>query len=235
MRRNQGARNEATMSKSDHKQRTTFRENVIHVGAGFAAKERPHVLEALSTLASHLGRWDSRNVDVEVTLQDRGGKEQRVTLRTMLPGLPQLIAVAESPDITRALTEAKRELIRQLEHQKSAREPMNNRRLRRATIRRTAAFVQANSKTVRMPTPRISNSTSRPPMRADSGTAMTHITEPRVIGNHAEMGGSTEPASYIPLTVKDILRSGMRRRGRRREMAAAQSTWDSEGGAPQRT
>lgn len=106
---------------------------MIHVGAGFVAKERPHVVEALSTLTSHLGRWDSRDVDVEVTLQDRGGKEQRVTLRTTLPGLPQLIAVAENPDITRALNDAKRELIRQLEHQKSAREPMNNRRLRRAT------------------------------------------------------------------------------------------------------
>ena len=127
------------MSKSDDRQRITFRENVIHVGVGFAAKERPHVREALSTLASHLGRWDPRDVDVEVTLQDRGGKEQRVTLRTMLPGLPQLIAVAENPDITRALTDAKRELIRQLEHQKSAGEPMNNRRLRRATIRRATA------------------------------------------------------------------------------------------------
>jgi ribosome-associated translation inhibitor RaiA len=223
------------MSKSGDKQRIIFRENVIHVGAGFAAKERPHVLEALSTLASHLGRWDSRNVDVEVTLQDRGGNEQRVTLRTTLPGLPQLIAVAESPDITHALTEAKRELIRQLEHQKSAREPMNNRRLRRATIRRPAAIAQSNPKTVRMPTPGISTSTNRPQVRAESATAMTHITEPRVIGNHAEMGGSTESAAYIPLTVKDILRSGIRRRVRRREMAAAQSAWDSEGGAPRRT
>jgi ribosome-associated translation inhibitor RaiA len=234
MRRNHGARNEATMSKPDDKQRITFRENVIHVGVGFAAKERPHVREALSTLASHLGRWDPSDVDVEVTLQDRGGKEQRVTLRTMLPGLPQLIAVAESPDITRALTEAKRELIRQLEHQKSAREPMNNRRLRRATIRRATALVQANSKRGRTPTPGISNSTNGPPMRADSGTALTHITEPRVIGNHAEMGGSTPAAPYVPSTVKDIPRAGVQQ-ARRKEMAAAQSTWDSEGGARQRT
>jgi ribosome-associated translation inhibitor RaiA len=222
------------MSKSDRKQRTILHENVIHVGAGFAAKERPHVLEALSALASHLGRWDSRNVDVEVTLQDRGGKEQRVTLRTMLPGLPQLIAVGESSDITRALAEAKHELIRQLEHQKSAREPMSNRRLRRATIRRATAFRHAYSKTVRMPTPGILNSTSRPSRRPESGPAMTHTTEPRVIGNHAEMGGSTEPAPYIPLTVEDILGSGMRRTALRGEMVTAQSTWDSEGGAPQR-
>jgi ribosome-associated translation inhibitor RaiA len=134
MRRNQGAGNEATMSKSDDNQRIVFRENVIRVGAGFVAKERPFVLDSLSTLGPHLGRWDPRDVDIDVSLQDRGGNEQRITLRTRLPGLPPLVAVAENPDVTRALGEAKRELIRQLEHQKSAREPMNNRR-RRATIR----------------------------------------------------------------------------------------------------
>jgi len=123
------------MSKSDNNQRNVFRENAIHVGAGFVAKERPHVLQALSTLAPHLGRWDPSEVDIDITLQDRGGKEQRVTLRTTLPGRPQLVAVADNPDLTRGLYDAKRELIRQLEHQKSAREPMKNRRLRSATIR----------------------------------------------------------------------------------------------------
>lgn len=159
------------MSKPSHRQRIGFRENVIHVGAGFVAKERPYVMEALSTLAPHLGRWDPRNVDVEVTLQDRGGHEQRVTLRISLPGLPQLIAVAENPDINRALIGAKHELIRQLEHQKSAREPMKNRRLRRATIRRAAAFAPAIFKTGHTPTP--ANSTSRLSTHADSGAAQS--------------------------------------------------------------
>jgi ribosome-associated translation inhibitor RaiA len=140
--RNQGVSIEVTMSSSDDKQRIIFRENVIRVGAGFVAKERPFVLDSLSTLEPHLGRWDPHDVDIDVSLQDRGGNEQRVTLRTTLPGLPPLVAVAENPDITRALGEAKRELIRQLEHQKSAREPMNNRRLRRATIRHPRASAQ---------------------------------------------------------------------------------------------
>jgi ribosome-associated translation inhibitor RaiA len=223
------------MRKSDNGQRIIFGENVIHVGAGFVAKERPHVMQALSTLALHLGRWDMSAVDVEVTLQDRGGKEQRVTLRTRLPGLSQLIAVAEGPDITRALNEAKRELIRQLEHQKSAREPMKSRRLRRPTIRRAAALAPATSETGRTPPPGVATSTNHPRMRADSGTAMTHITEPRVIGNHAEMGRSIPAAPYAPPTVRDILRAGVRRRARRKEMAAAQSAWDSEGGAQQTT
>lgn len=123
------------MTKYDSQEEGAFRENAIHVGAGFVAKERQHVVDTLSTLGPHLGRWDPQDVDLDVSLHDRGGKEQRVTLRTALPGHPPLIAVAENPDIDCALSEAKRELIRQLEHQKSAREPMNNRRLRDATIR----------------------------------------------------------------------------------------------------
>jgi ribosome-associated translation inhibitor RaiA len=122
--------------KSDNQQRDALGEFVLHVGAGFKEKERPHVLETLSTLGPHLlGRWDPRDIDVEVSLQDRGGKEQRVTLRTSLPGLAPLVAVAENPDITRAICDAKRELIRQLEHQKSARDPMSSRRRSSATIR----------------------------------------------------------------------------------------------------
>ena len=123
------------MSKSGNQQRNVHRENVIHVGAGFVAKERPHVIQTLSTVEAHLGRWDPNDVNIEVTLQDRGGKEQRVTLRTTLPGRAPLVAVADNPDLTRALCDAKRELIRQLEHQKSTREPMKSRRLRSATIR----------------------------------------------------------------------------------------------------
>jgi ribosome-associated translation inhibitor RaiA len=122
--------------QSDDEQRHIFSENVLHVGAGFKDKERPHVLETLSTLGPHLlGRWDPRDVDLEVSLQDRGGKEQRVTLRTSLPGHAPTVAVAENTDITHALSEAKRELIRQLEHQKSARDPMSSRHGSGATIR----------------------------------------------------------------------------------------------------
>jgi hypothetical protein len=60
---------------------------------------------------------------------------------------------------------------------------------------------------------------------------MTHITEERVIGNHADMGGSTTVATRTSLTVTDILPAAVGRGTPRKEMTAAQSTWDSEGGA----
>jgi len=124
------------MTRQGDQQRKDFRENSIHVGSGFVARERAHVVEVLSALGPHLGKWDTSDVVVDVSLQDRDGKEQRVTLRTTLPGHQPLTAVAENPDIDHALSEAKRELIRQLGHRKSMKEPMNNRRLRQASIRR---------------------------------------------------------------------------------------------------
>lgn len=55
-----------------------------------------------------------------------------------MPGRVCLVAVADNPDLTRALCEAKSELIRQIEHQKSVREPMSNRRLTSRSIRHPA-------------------------------------------------------------------------------------------------
>jgi ribosome-associated translation inhibitor RaiA len=98
----------------------------------------------------HLGRWSPNDVSLEVSLQDRGRREQRVTLRTTLPGLSPLIAVADNPDVTRALHDAKQELIRQLEHQKSTREPMHNRKLGRDTIRHPGATASAQEPQRRM-------------------------------------------------------------------------------------
>ena len=61
---------------------------------------------------------------------------------------------------------------------------------------------------------------------------MTHITEAQVIANHAAMSGSTPAATDRPyLTAREVLRAGISRAAGRKEMAAAKSTWDSEGGA----
>jgi hypothetical protein len=55
---------------------------------------------------------------------------------------------------------------------------------------------------------------------------MTHLTEARGTGNNATISTS---APY--LTLHEVLRMGIRRAAGRKDIAAAQSTWDSEGGA----
>lgn len=71
---------------------------------------------------------------------------------------------------------------------------------------------------------------------------MTHITEPRVIGNHADMGTTSartdEPQKDSAQVQTDVHRAaspvsrGSLRRLRRRLKAEALARWDSEGGAP---
>jgi ribosome-associated translation inhibitor RaiA len=104
--------------------------DVLRVGAGFTDDDRQWVLDALESLAPHLARWDSRKVDVEISVKDRDGKEQQVTLLTDLPGYPPVVAKAANRQLDRAIAEAKHELIRQIEDAKSKREPKDNRHLR---------------------------------------------------------------------------------------------------------
>jgi hypothetical protein len=114
-------------------QRRDILDEVLHFGAGFKDGERPWVLEALSALGPHLARWDPDDVDVEISVKDRDGKEQHVTLQADLSGYSPLVAVAADRNLERALATAKRELIRQIEDQKSLREPKHNRQLRKKT------------------------------------------------------------------------------------------------------
>jgi ribosome-associated translation inhibitor RaiA len=112
--------------------RTALAEE-LRLGAGFTAEDRPWVVDALAALAPHLARWDPAEVALEASVKHRDGKEQQVSLRADLPGYPPLVASAVDRDLDRALAEAKRELIRQVEDEKKKREPKNNRLLRKKT------------------------------------------------------------------------------------------------------
>ena len=113
--------------------RTDVLDEVLHLGGGFSDADRPWLLNALSALASHLSRWDPASITVDVSVKHRDGKEQQVTLRAELPGLPPLVAKTTGRDLDLALAEAKRELIRQIEDEMKKREPKSNRLLRKKT------------------------------------------------------------------------------------------------------
>jgi hypothetical protein len=60
------------MSGTENSPTSTLEEN-LRVGAGFAAADRPRVLEPLSALAPHLSGWEHDQVDLEVSLKDTEG------------------------------------------------------------------------------------------------------------------------------------------------------------------
>jgi hypothetical protein len=99
----------------------------LRLGAGFHAAERPMVLRALSALERHLAAWD-RDVDIEVSVKDREGPEQQITVEAWLPGLPPLVAKSRAKDLDHGLVEARKDLIRQVEDEKDRHKPRKPRR-----------------------------------------------------------------------------------------------------------
>ena len=108
-------------------------EEHLRLGAGFAAADRPHILEALSALGPHLSGWEHDQVDLEVSLKDAGGPDQKVTLQAWLAGRAHLVATSHERDLDHALAEVRRELIRQIEDKRSRREPRERRKTRYRT------------------------------------------------------------------------------------------------------
>ena len=71
------------MSGTEYSPTSTLEER-LRLGAGFAAADRPRILEALSALAPHLSGWEHDQVDLEVSLKDTEGPDQKVTLQAWL-------------------------------------------------------------------------------------------------------------------------------------------------------
>ncbi|MDT7651987.1 MAG: hypothetical protein QOI36_3393 [Pseudonocardiales bacterium] len=105
----------------------------LRLGAGFAAADRPRILGALSALAPHLSGWEHDQVDLEVSLKDREGPDQKLTLQAWLAGRTHLVATSHERDLDHALVEVRRELIRQIEDERSRREPRKRRKTRNST------------------------------------------------------------------------------------------------------
>jgi ribosome-associated translation inhibitor RaiA len=108
-------------------------EERLRIGAGFAAADRPRILGALSALAPHLSGWEHDQVDLELSLKDTEGPDQKVTLQAWLAGRTHLVATSHERDLDQALAEVRRDLIRQIEDDRSRREPRKRRKTRYRT------------------------------------------------------------------------------------------------------
>ena len=117
------------MSGTENSPTATLEEH-LRLGAGFAEADRPRILEALSALAPHLSGWEHDQVDLEVSLKDTEGPDQRLPFK---PGWAHLVATSHERDLDHALAEVRRELIRQIEDERSRREPRKRRKTRYRT------------------------------------------------------------------------------------------------------
>jgi ribosome-associated translation inhibitor RaiA len=105
-------------------------EERLRLGAVNAAADRLCILGALSALAPHVCGWEHDQVDLELSLKDTEGTDQKVTLQAWLAGRIHLVATSHERDLDRALADVRRDLIRQIEDERSRREPRERRKTR---------------------------------------------------------------------------------------------------------
>ena len=86
------------MSGTENSPTVTLDER-LRLGAGFAAADRPRILGALSALAPHLSGWEHDQVDLDVSLKDTEGPDQKVTLQAWLAGRAHLVATSHERDL----------------------------------------------------------------------------------------------------------------------------------------
>src|SRR5215211_1427479 len=115
------------MSGTENNHTRTLDEH-LRLRARFADAHRPRTLRPLSALAPHLSGWEHDQVDLEVSLKDIEGPDQKVTLQAWLAGRAHLLATSHERDLDHALAEVRRDLIRQIEEERSRREPRKRRK-----------------------------------------------------------------------------------------------------------
>jgi hypothetical protein len=87
----------------------------LRLGPGLAEKDREDVVAALLALNRHLEHWKPDQIDLRISVRERGYSDQRVSLEVWLPGRHSLLAHAANADLTHALVEVRKVAIREIE------------------------------------------------------------------------------------------------------------------------
>lgn len=101
----------------------------LRLGKGFSSGERDRILEQLDRLNSRLRSL--RGIDMELSVKERDGADQRVTLELWASGIPRLVATSSKDELDAALHEVRDDLARQVNDTVTRGERHHNRPARR--------------------------------------------------------------------------------------------------------
>ena len=102
----------------------------LRLGTGFSESERPGIIGRLSALDRRLGSFPEDSLDLELSIKEREGADQRVTLECWMAGQSRLVSTSATSSLQDALTEVRDDMIRQIGDATTRQEPRNNRSLR---------------------------------------------------------------------------------------------------------
>jgi hypothetical protein len=102
----------------------------FRLGTGLGEDERETILERMQPLGRRLASFSPETVELELSVKEREGADQRVTLECWMAGRDRLVSTSRRPAFDDALVEVRDDMIRRINDATTRREPRNNRRLR---------------------------------------------------------------------------------------------------------
>ncbi len=105
-------------------------EACLRLGSGVAASERDRVLDRFAALDARLRSYRAGEVELELSVKERDGADQKTTLEGWIAGTERVVATSSRIPFDQALTEVRDDLIRQLSDAKNRTEPRQNRQRR---------------------------------------------------------------------------------------------------------
>lgn len=86
----------------------------LRIETGFRADEHARIIEQFAPLGARLRSFDAEAVDMELSVKERDGADQQVTLELWAPHVARMVATSSRPDMEAALQEVRDDLVRQV-------------------------------------------------------------------------------------------------------------------------
>lgn len=87
----------------------------IRIVSEFRTEEHDRIRDILSQLDRPLSRFDADAVDMELSVKERDSSTPYTVLECWIAGWPKMVATSREDDLSRAVTEVRKDLKRQID------------------------------------------------------------------------------------------------------------------------
>ena len=91
----------------DDPERRSVLQERLRLGTGFEESERSSVIERLGGLEKRLGSFPEDTLELELSIKERDGADQRLTLECWMAGQTRLVSTSANTPLERALIEVR--------------------------------------------------------------------------------------------------------------------------------
>ena len=99
----------------------------LRIVQDYRPEEYDRIRSLLGRLERRLSRWEPEQIELELSIKDREGPEQRTVLEAWIAGEGRFVATSQEQDVMKAVVEVRNDLRRQINRSVTKREAARRR------------------------------------------------------------------------------------------------------------